>query len=100
MHGEDMSVFFDPADNADTFTVARLPAPGNVMVGIMGAVSKEGVQGYAIGLHRELRYPIGSPDLIDGDELLLGLVRYRVRGEPEAQNDGSELVVQLSQVRP
>ncbi|MCS4509138.1 hypothetical protein [Xylophilus ampelinus] len=100
MHGEDMSVFFDPADNADTFVVLRLPPPGNVLVGITGAASKEGVQGFAIGLQRELRYPAGSPDLVDGDELLLGAVRYRVRGEPEAQNDGSELVVQLSQVRP
>jgi len=94
-----MSVFFDPDDHADVLTVVGLPAPANTVTGILGFTAKDGLQGYAVGTQRELRYPAGSLVLRDGDELLHGTARYRVRGTPEPQNDGMELLAQLSEMR-
>ena len=96
---EDMSVFFDPDGGAVTLQLRRPGEPDAKIVGILGAVSKDGLEGYAIGVRRELRYPACPVQLRDKDSLWLGEQHFTVRGSPELQNDGQELVVQLSEVR-
>lgn len=102
MFAEDMSVFFDTEGFASVFTVQRLAPPANTVTGIFGASSRAGLEGYAIGAHRELRYPVGQPALHNGDELVHQVdgSTYKVRGEPDMQNDGSEFLALLSKVTP
>lgn len=100
MIDEDMGVFFDADDHADVFSVVGLPPPDNTVTGIFGVTAKDALQGYAVGVQRELRYPASSLALRDGDELERGSLRYKVRGEPEPQNDGQEMLAVLSEVRP
>lgn len=98
MLNEDMSVFFDASEHADVFTVARFAPPNNTITGIFGEASEEALSGHAIGERRQLRYADGSLLLVDGDVLERGSERFKVRGAPERQNDGKELVVQLFKV--
>lgn len=104
MFDEDISVFFDLGTHADSFIRQRPAQPDVSFAAIKGVVSKEALQGYAVGNFHELRYATGSVDLQDGDEVLhvrpAGSLAYRVRGEPELQNDGSESLVRLAEVRP
>jgi hypothetical protein len=100
MIAEDMGVFFDPEDFASVFTVARLSPPENTVTGIFGEFSRGALDGYGIGEHRELRYSLGQPALREEDQLVRDGVTYRVRGQPEIQNDGRELVVVLTKVAP
>lgn len=95
---EDMSVFFDPDGGAVTLQLRRPGEPDADIVGILGAASKNGLEGFAIGVRRELRYPPGLVQLRDKDHLWLGEQHFTVRGAPELENDGQELVVQLSEV--
>ena len=95
-----MSVFYDPDVFGDILQMHRDGAAVVDFVGILGAADKTGLDGYAVGVRRELRYAAGLVSLHDGDHLWLGTTQYTVRGEPELQNDGRELVVLLSEVRP
>jgi hypothetical protein len=95
---EDMSVFFDPDGGAVTLQLRIAGEPDIDVVGILGAASKNGLEGYAIGVRRELRYPASAVQLKDKDHLWLGVQHFIVRGAPELENDGQELVVQLSEV--
>lgn len=100
MHGEDMSVFFDAETVAHIFTVLRLPSPANTFAGIVGERDAEALDGLAMNRRRDLLYPEGGPDLRDGDEIVRADGRhFRVRGEPVAQNDGREFLVQIDEVR-
>ena len=95
-----MSVFFDEDGGAVTLQLRTPGLPDVAVVGILGAVTKSGLDGYAIGVRHELRYPRSAVQLKDKDHLWLGLQHFTVRGAPELENDGNELVVQLSEVTP
>lgn len=105
MFAEDMGVFFDPVNGmADWIVLQRPPAADVRFGGIVGAVSKEALQGNAMGVTRELRFAAGAVDLRDRDAIVHehagGSTAYTVRGAPQLQNDGSESVASLSVVRP
>lgn len=103
---EDMGVFFDvDGGHADLFVLlGREGEPRAEFPGIVGLKSRDTLEDHLVGTVRELRYPTASIVLGHDDvvvrKLRTGDETYRVRGEPDLQNDGAEAVVTLSEALP